>query len=181
MISKLFDWYESHPLHGIIALLFLLVMLLGGVFYNAAHSAPARITLPNSITWQDRDTLSLALGSTHQVCWSDGNASQSLRINIYRYRVEDSVPRRLALGLDKAGWTASPEGGYCQPGFKPPKTGHWIYEAEICTLDTVPMCSDTVTAACAAGTSTECVGAVRDTPRGWWVYVFLPAPTGVGS
>lgn len=181
MIDRFFDWYERDPIRAIIAIMVLLAVMLGSILFNAADAAPARVTLPTPATWQDRDTYTMGLGGTHKLCWNDSNPGIEFRINIYRYRAEDSVPRALVLGLNKAGWTADPAGGYCQTGLKPPKTGHWIYEAEICTLAAVPVCSDTITAACAAGTAPECAGAIGSTPRGWWMYVFLPAPTGVGT
>lgn len=181
MFDKFFDWYERDPLRAVYVILAIVSALLFGLLYSAAgRAAPVRVTLPTPATWQDRDTYTMGLGSTHKLCWADSNVGTAFRINIYRYRAEDSIPRALVLGLNKAGWTADPRGGYCQTGMKPPRTGHWIYEAEICTLAPVPACSETITAACAAGTAPECAGAIGSTPRGWWMYVFLPAPTGVG-
>ena len=138
---------------------------------------PAIITFPKPITLQDRATYTMALDQTHQVCWSDPNNPVATDIKIWRYRVEGGG-RTLYLHLSRQGWQANGTiaNSFCRTGISIPKAGHWIYDAALCWGTN---CSDVVTASCAASVA-GCAGGVGDVARGWWIYAFLPAPTGVG-
>lgn len=157
--------------------------------YAHAQAAPPRVALPTVMEGMDRMNYVMPITEGHPFCWSNNNPQTNLAIKIYRYRMEGG-PKTLYLTLPynlwqrKAGSTGTPPiGTYCTSGtHKVPQAGHWIYEGRICFTPTAVdegNCSEVVSASCAAGT-TGCAGAVADTPRGWWVYAFLPAPTGVG-
>jgi hypothetical protein len=150
-----------------------------------AQTAPPRVTLPTVLEGMDRMTYVMPLDQGHPLCWSDGNTPTRERtIRFYRYRVEGG-PKQLYLDLPWMLWVAQPVAtNYCAAGtHKVPKAGHWIYEAEICWWPVAPDRSNcsapVVSAGCAAGSAATCSGAVGDAPRGWWVYAYLPAPTGV--
>lgn len=145
---------------------------------NAQTVPPAEVRFPKPITLQNRETYSMAIDQTHQVCWSDPNSPQASKIKIWRYRVEGGA-RTLYLDLPRSGWVADTvPNSFCKQGISVPKAGHWIYDAALCwTNSGVDTCSDVVTASCAAGV-TGCSGAVGSSSRGWWIYVFLPAPSG---
>lgn len=152
-----------------------------GFVLGAAH-AQTRITLPPSLQALDRVTYVMPLTEGHTLCWGDGNPDSIARtIRFYRYRVEGG-PKQLYLSLDRSVWVPGAPTNFCSAGtHKVPKAGHWVYEAEICYLPVAAdgsNCSIRVSAACPAGSSPECAGGVGDTPRGWWVYAYLPAPTG---
>lgn len=179
----------------------MLLLLAGAFFYFAwvvgrsalgvilptasAQMAPPRVTLPTELAGMDRMTYVMPLDKGHPLCWGDGNAPTLERtIRFYRYRVEGG-PKQLYLDLPSSLWVAEPVAtNYCSAGtHKVPKAGHWIYEAEICGLPVAPDRSNcsvpVVSAGCAAGTDAACAGAVGTALRGWWVYAYLPAPTGV--
>lgn len=173
------------------ALMFAAVILLGSsplgfIFPSAgAQTLPAplpRVTLPTQMEGMDRMTYVMPLTDGHPFCWSDGNAEQPRVIRIYRYRVEGG-PKALYLELPRTLWQVkTPAGNFCSSGtHKVPKAGHWVYEAEICWLPVAAdgsNCSPRVSAACPASSGTLCAGAVASAARGWWVYAYLPAPTG---
>lgn len=144
---------------------------------NAQTVPPALVRLPKPITLQDRDTYTMALDQTHQLCWQDANNPPATKIRIYRYRVEGGA-RTLYLDLLRAGWVSDPifPTSFCKSGISIPKAGHWIYDAELCWDAN---CSVVVTASCATGT-TGCAGTVGSVARGWWIYAFLPPPPDVG-
>jgi hypothetical protein len=154
----------------------------GWLFPSAnAQTVPPLITFPNPVTLQDRETYSMALDQTHQVCWADPNNPPAAKVKIWRYRVEGGG-RTLYLDLPRSGWVANGTitNSFCKLGISIPKAGHWIYEAALCWTNAgVDTCSDVVTAACAAG-AVGCAGNVGSSARGWWIYAFLPAPSGVG-
>jgi hypothetical protein len=143
-----------------------------------AQTVPPRLTLPKEVTLQDRETFSVAVGGKHQFCWSDPNpAGQITSLKVWRYRVEGG-PRDLYLELYRAGWDADPlfPGSFCKQDNVIPKAGHWVYDAALCAGT---VCSDTITAACAAGVP-GCAGQVKDVKRGWWIYAFIPPVGGIG-
>jgi hypothetical protein len=153
---------------------FALLMLVASSAF--AQTVPPRVTLAKELTLQDRETFSLAVGGKHQFCWADGNPPGYITsLKVWRYRVEGG-PRELYLELFRAGWEADPAGGFCKKDNVIPKAGHWVYDAALCAGT---LCSDTVTAACAAG-APGCAGQVKDAARGWWVYAFIPPVGGIG-
>lgn len=147
-----------------------------------AQSAPPRVTLPTKLEGMDRMTYVMPLDQGHTLCWSNGNPETNLTIRFYRYRVEGG-PKQLYLDLPFNLWVAQPVAtNYCAAGtHRVPKAGHWVYEAEICFTPVAPDRSNcslpVVSAGCAAGT-VGCAGAVGSELRGWWVYGYLPAPSG---
>ena len=183
-MRKSVDWFQVGLIIALaIAVIWVLVVLgrspIGWMLPSA--NAQTRVTLPASISAADRVTWVMPLNQGHPLCWSDGNAEQPRVIRFYRYRVEGG-PKQLYLSLDRSLWVAGAPTNFCTAGTHlVPKAGHWVYEAEICWLPVAAdgsNCSTRVSAACPAGSSPECAGGVGDTPRGWWVYAYLPAPTG---
>lgn len=184
MSHKKPDWFRVAAILIATAVFLYIVFALGkspiGWMIPSASAQvvpPAVITFPKPITLQDRDTYTMALGETHQVCWTDPNSPPATDVKIWRYRVEGGG-RTLYLNLSRQGWVAhgTIANSFCKTGITIPKAGHWIYDAALCWGDN---CSDVVTASCAASV-TGCAGGVGDVARGWWIYAFLPAPTGVG-
>lgn len=156
---------------------------IGWIIPSAAAQAAPRVTLPTELEGMDRMTYVTPLDKGHPLCWSNGNPQTNLTIRFYRYRVEGG-PKALYLDLPFNLWVAQPVAtNYCTAGaHKLPKAGHWIYEAEICFTPVAPDRSNcsvpVVSASCAAGSAPACAGAVGSVPRGWWVYAYLPAPSG---
>jgi len=147
-----------------------------GLAFGQVVVPPAEVRFPKPITLQDRDTYSMSLDQTHQVCWSNANTLNATSLQVWRYRVEGGA-RTLYLDLVRSQWVPSSEANqFCHTGISIPKAGHWIYDAALCAGS---VCSDVVTASCGAGI-TGCAGAVDGVQRGWWIYAFLPAPGGVG-
>lgn len=157
----------------------LLVMGLWACVSSAQE--PPRVVLPTQLQAMDNLTYVMPMSEGHQLCWGNGNAGTDLEIRFYRYRLEGG-PRTLYLRLPFALWVEQPvRTNYCTSGtHRVPKSGHWIYEAEICRGSGANWtCSIRVSAACPAGSAETCSGMVAgDVPRGWWVYAYLPTPTG---
>jgi hypothetical protein len=172
------NWFRIAVMFALAALVVAVSLILGKspIGYALGQTVPpAEVRFPKPITLQDRDTYSMTLDQTHQVCWSNANTLDATNIKIWRYRVEGGA-RTLYLDLARAGWVAqgSIPNSFCKTGISIPKAGHWIYDAALCVSDS---CSDVVTASCGAGI-TGCAGAVGGVQRGWWIYAYLPAPTG---
>lgn len=156
-----------------------MLMLVWAVSSQAAE--PPRVALPTQLEGMDKLTYVMTTAESHPLCWGNGNPETNLAIRFYRYRVEGG-PKQLYVTIPFDLWVAQPvAGNYCSAeGHKVPKAGHWVYEAEICWTPIAAdggNCSVRVSAACPAGTE-GCAGAVADTPRGWWVYAYLSAPSG---
>lgn len=186
-MSKRIDWFRVSVILALAAMFIYLMLLLGRspigwmIPTANAQTTPARVALPSMLEGMDKVTWVMPLDQAHPLCWSNGNAGTNLAIRFYRYRVEGG-PKQLYLTLPFDLWVAQPvAGNYCTSGtHKVPKAGHWVYEAEICWTPIASdsgNCSVRVSAACPAGTD-GCAGAVGSTPRGWWVYAYLPAPSG---
>ena len=146
-----------------------------------AQTAP-RVELPAQLGLSDRANWIMPVNEGHPLCWVDSNTSNNLTLRIFRYRVEGG-PRQLYIELPKALWVAQPQANkYCTAGtHKVPKAGHWVYEAQLCYVPVAAdgsNCSAAVTGGCASGSGSNCAGVVQGAPRGWWVYAYLPAPTG---
>lgn len=181
------DWFNITLIAALAALVIWFAVVVGKspvgwLIPSAAAAEPPRVTLPTSTSAVDRVTYVMPLSQGHTLCWADGNPETPRVIRFYRYRVEGG-PKELYMTFDRSLWVAQPVAtNYCTAGtHKVPKAGHWIYEAEICWTPVAAdgsNCSDRVSAACPAGTEPQCAGAVGDTPRGWWVYAYLPPPTG---
>ena len=178
------NWFRIGVGVALAILIIWLSIILGKspIGYALGQTVPARVTLPTMLDGMDKMTWVMPLDQGHPLCWADSNTPSTPRaIRFYRYRVEGG-PKQLYLTLDKSLWVAQPiSTNYCTAGsHKVPKAGHWVYEAEICFLPIAAdgsNCSVRVSAACPAGAA-GCAGAVADTPRGWWVYAYLPAPSG---
>jgi hypothetical protein len=189
MSKPKFDWPNAIPILIVAALLIYVLIILGNsplgfIFPSAGAQTVPRIVLPTAPETRDIATHIIPLDQGHKLCWADGNTPTRARtIRIYRYRVEGG-PKTLYLDLPNSLWVAQPTAtNFCTSGtHKVPKAGHWVYEAQICWL---PVASDqsncstpVVSASCAAGSTPACAGAVGGVPRGWWVYGYLPAPSG---
>jgi hypothetical protein len=184
MSKPKFDWPNAIIIAIAGALLvYALIVLgnspLGAIFPSAGAQTvpPSEIRFPDdTISPHERTTYTLPLNRTHKICWGDPNPAGTVTsFKVWRYRVEGGA-RTLYLELPRASWVADPAGGFCRINISLPKAGHWIYDAALCTGT---VCSTVVTASCSAGT-VGCAGAVGGSARGWWIYGFLPAPTGVG-
>lgn len=184
-MTKKVDWFKVGVIIALTIAVVWVSIILGKspLGYAFGQTVPTRVTLPTVLEGMDRMTYVMPLDQGHPLCWADGNTPTTPRtIRFYRYRVEGG-PKQLYLDLPSNLWVAQPVAtNYCTAGtHKVPKAGHWIYEAEICWL---PVASDrsncstpVVSAACAAGAA-GCAGAVGSVPRGWWIYGYLPAPSG---
>lgn len=164
--------------------LLLLCLLTVAAHASKAQEAPPRVQLPATLTPVDRVSYVLKVGDTHKLCWGNGNAQTNIAIRFYRYRVEGG-PVELYRTIPFAQWVAEPVAtNYCTAkDVLEPKAGHWIYEAEFCFTPIAAdgsNCSLRVSAACPAGSAETCAGMVEGANRGWWVYAYLPAPTGAG-
>jgi hypothetical protein len=187
-MKKKVDWFNVGVILALAALFITAAVLLGKspigwLIPSASAQTAPRVTLPTQLEGMDKMTFVMPLNEGHPLCWSDGNTNNPRTIRFYRYRVEGG-PKQLYLDLPNTLWVAQPVAtNYCTSGtHKVPKAGHWIYEAEICWL---PVAADrsncsipVVSASCAAGSTATCAGAVGSVPRGWWVYAYLPAPSG---
>ncbi len=173
------NWFRIAVMAALAALVIAVSLILGkspiGYAFGQVVVPPAEVRFPKPIALQDRDTYSMALDQTHQVCWSNANTLNATSIKIWRYRVEGGA-RTLYLDLARSMWVSAPTGAtsYCRTGTSIPKAGHWIYDAALCVGTE---CSDVVTASCGASIG-GCAGAVDGVRRGWWIYAYLPAPTG---
>jgi hypothetical protein len=147
-----------------------------------------------NVEYLDVATYVVKTGVTHQLCWgnpnsnTDGTEYTTLQLAYRRYRVEggptetsdviqyaDWIPRR-----DEAGAVIPRD--YCVESSALPKAGHWIFSAQMCR---VPYVSDAESCSgwmesVTMYTPEEGGGTVNETPRGWWIYAYLPAPGGVG-
>lgn len=172
------DWFRIAVMTALaIALVWVLIVLGRSPVSFALGQAvpPEEVRLPAKVALQDRETYSMPLSATHQICWNDPNTPPATSIKIWRYRVEGG-PRTLYLELLRSGWVpdVAPNTGFCHKGIKLPKAGHWIYDAALCWGTN---CSIQVTASCGEAVD-GCSGNVASVRRGWWIYGFLPAPTG---
>lgn len=174
------DWFRVGVILLTSAIIVWLLILVGKSPIGLALGQE-RVVLPPSLEALDRVTYVMPLSTGHPLCWTDGNAESPRAIRFYRYRVEGG-PKEPYLTLDRTLWVAGAPTNFCTAGtHKVPKAGHWVYEAEICWLPIAAdggNCSVRVSAACPANSAEGCAGAVGDTPRGWWVYAYLAAPSG---
>lgn len=176
MSKRKVDWFKIGAMIALAAGVIWISIILGKSPLGYAFGQvvpPAEVRFPKPIALQDRDTYSMALDQTHQVCWNNTNTLNATSIKVWRYRVEGGA-RTLYLDLIRSAWVTDPAGGFCHKGISIPKAGHWIYDAALCVSD---LCSDVVTASCGASIG-GCAGAVDGVRRGWWIYAYLPAPTG---
>ena len=174
------DWFKIGAMIALAVGVIWISIILGkspfGYAFGQVVVPPAEVRFPKPIALQDRDTYSMALSETHQVCWSNANTLNATSLKVWRYRVEGGA-RTLYLDLARSMWVSGGSANqFCHSGISIPKAGHWIYDAALCVG---AECSDVVTASCRASIG-GCAGAVDGVQRGWWIYVFLPAPGGVG-
>jgi hypothetical protein len=158
-----------------------------GMLISTVSAQDTRVKFPTEVEAVDRVAFPIPLNKGHPLCWANFNPETNLLIRLYRYRVEGG-PRQLYITLPYDLWIDQVVGtagvNFCTAGtHKVPKAGHWVYEAQICFT---PVASDdsncstpVVSAACASGTD-GCAGVVGSVPRGWWIYGYLPPPSGVG-
>lgn len=184
MSKQRVNWFRVAVILALAAAILWISIILGKspIGYALGQSAPPRVSLPTQLEGMGNMTWVIPLDKTHPLCWSDGNTPTMARaIRFYRYRVEGG-PKQLYTMIPNSLWVAQPTAtNYCAAGsHKVPKAGHWVYEAEICWLPIAAdnsNCSVRVSASCPAGTA-GCAGSVAGIPRGWWVYAYLPAPSG---
>lgn len=140
-------------------------------------------------TYTEVATYVVKVGGKHDLCWgnsnsnADGTERKDLQIAWRRYRVEGG-PVETSQVLQYAQWPAtSTPRNYCATVDGPKKAGHWAYEVRMCfspiTRGEEQDCSVWVTGI-TPPTATTGGGTVDGRPKGWWVYAYLPAPTGTG-
>ena len=145
--------------------------------------------------FQEVATLSVKVGQKHALCWFNPNSTaagkeaKDLQLAYRRYRVEGG-PLEVSSVLQFADWKPELDAAgvpiarsYCTESQGPPRAGHWVYEAQMCRS---PYVSDAES--CSAWMSSiqryspsGGGGTLDDKPRGWWIYAFIPAPSGVGT
>jgi hypothetical protein len=148
--------------------------------------------------FQEVATLSVKVGQKHALCWFNPNTKKvgtkdfeetALQLAYRRYRVEGG-PLEVSDVLQFADWKPELDAAgvpiarrYCTESSGIPRAGHWVFEAQMCRT---PYVSDAES--CSAWMSSiqrfspsGGGGMLDDKPRGWWIYAFIPAPTGVGT
>jgi hypothetical protein len=148
--------------------------------------------------FQEVATLSVKVGARHVLCWYNPNTKRvgtkdveatDLQLAYRRYRVEGG-PLEVSSVLQFADWKPELDGAgipiarkYCTDSSGPPRAGHWVYEAQMCRT---PYVSDAES--CSAWMSSiqryspsGGGGELDGIPRGWWIYAYIPAPSGVGT
>jgi hypothetical protein len=155
-----------------------------------------------SLLYSEVATLVLKVGQSHNLCWGNtnvdgsGNEATNLVLQFRRYRVEGG-PMMQSQELIYSNWTPNKDASgaviprsYCADAGPIPQAGHWVYEVKLCYLNgmLLGVCSNWVTAVKPATPTTGTdpntpegtgAGSVDDRPKGWWIYAYLPAPTGI--
>lgn len=137
--------------------------------------------------YQDVATLSIKVGQTHKLCWFNPNSKRvgtkdvedtTLQLVHRRYRVEGG-PREMGPVMQFADWKPELDAAgvpiarkYCVEAKGPARTGHWIYEAQMCRAPYVSdeeSCSQWMASVARFGVA-DGGGEVDGKPRGWWIY-----------
>lgn len=143
----------------------------------------------------DVGTLVMKVGQDYLTCWSNpvrtatGAEETNLQITHRRYRVEGG-PMMTGTALPFPKWLPKKDAlgavipfNYCAKMPPLPRAGHWVTEAQMCLT---PYVSDAES--CSAWMSgiqqynpVGGGGTVGAVPQGWWIYAYIPAPSGVGT
>ena len=145
-------------------------------------------------TYVDVATYVVKVGEAHPLCWGNNNITDggleetALQLAYRRYRVEGG-PMEVSNVIQFKDWVPQKdESGaiiptrYCKQSTGPKKAGHWIYEARMCRSPLVSEASDCSPwiSSVVPDTPEGGGGVVDGKPKGWWIYAYLPAPTGAG-
>lgn len=157
---------------------------------------PAQASLNSD--FQEVATLTVKVGAEHTLCWYNPNnrtvgtktvEDTQLQIAYRRYRVEGGKTETSTVKL-YAEWVPEKDSTgavvprrYCLTSSGLPRAGHWVFEAQMCR---VPYVSDAEScsgwmSSIQRYTDSGGGGTLDGTPRGWWIYAFLPAPSGIGT
>ncbi len=193
MFDKFFDWYERNPLHAIVAVMLMLVILLSSLLYCITANAQTLTFNPPGAqgvdqTYTEIATYVVKVGGSHQLCWTnpnvkaDGTEVTNLQVAWQRYRIEGGATETSAVLTFPQWKPTAVVRQYCNTVDAPKKAGHWAYSMRMCYW---PLSSEN--SGCSVWVSgivpnsaSGGGGTVDDRPKGWWVYAYIPAPTGVG-
>ena len=174
------------------AILFALIVLLLVGQCAQAQTTPPTWGMPagpeTSEKYKDVATYMVATGQDFQVCWSDGGNGQDISVDIDGNRIEGGGYKRWVSELQRADWEESvpgdPDTRYCYRALSVTKVGHYSLRIRICNVPRVSeetSCSEWVESITPYVAPTQDDpgtpgGVVDDMGRGWWYYVYLPAP-----
>lgn len=148
--------------------------------------------------FQEVATLTVKVGAEHTLCWYNPNnrlvgtktvEDTAMQMAFRRYRVEGGKTETSVV-KQYADWTPEKDAtgaviprSYCTKAAGIPRAGHWVFEAQMCR---VPYVSDAEScsgwmSSIQRYTDSGGGGTLDGTPRGWWIYVYLPAPSGIGT
>jgi hypothetical protein len=199
------DWFKVSTLLFLGAALIWIAIVLGRSPIGLAlgQTTAPRWSIPAPVGGTDLvkeytevATYVAKVGVKHQLCWSnpntsaDGSEDTVLQLAYRRYRIEGG-PVETSNVLQYAQWVkyVDPATGqvvprsYCTQSQGLPRAGHWVYEAMMCRVPYVSdsaSCSTWVSSIIPSGAAGG-GGEVDARPKGWWVYAYLAAPTGVGT
>lgn len=174
--------------------------VIAGVLLADKALGQTRLTMPDpgptvDNTYTEIATYLAKTGNTPLLCWTntnnnaDGTEFKELQIAFRKYRMEGGA-KETSQVLPYSAWTPLLDGNgtpvprtYCAITGQVKKAGHWVYEAMMCQI---PYVSDSESCSGWMSSIVPSVngsggGTVDGRPKGWWIYTFLPAPTGVGT